>query len=211
MKKHLFTLMTSAACLLAGTAQAQCCCNDSFYVGALGGVNWINEIKSHGAKVNFDAGYVLGVNAGYRICEQFRVEGEFAYRHNEKTKHVDFDFSSTTGEDIRRGKIDATIKTYSLMANAYYDFDFFSCCAPCLTPYIGAGIGYAWNDSSVKVKADDLSIKLKGSDNRFAWQAMAGLNYRLCENVRVGVEYRFFNPAKKLDEQALVFTVGYDL
>lgn len=213
MKKHLLTLITSTACLIAGTAQAQqCCCDDSFYVGALAGVNFIQDIKSHGVKASLDTGYIVGANVGYRICDNIRVEAEFAYRNNNKThrENVDYAFDSKI-ENISNSKVKADIKTYSLMANAYYDFDLCSC----FTPYVGVGIGYAWNDFTVTAKSIDFSdrVKLESSSNRFAWQLMAGVDYELCScpDIKVGLEYRYFNPHKKLDEHAVLVTFKYGL
>lgn len=61
----------------------------------------------------------------------------------------------------------------TLMGNAYYDFDF----GNSLVPYLGAGLGWAhaWADGA--------------STNSMAIQGIAGLDYKLTQNLRVGVAY----------------------
>ena len=62
-----------------------------------------------------------------------------------------------------------------------------------VVPYIGGGVGGSWTmfytdgfgDGSVAVYGDD-------SDTVFAWQAFAGLRFKLSEEMSLGIGYKYF-------------------
>ncbi|MBB3955427.1 OmpA family protein [Novosphingobium sediminicola] len=57
--------------------------------------------------------------------------------------------------------------------------------------YAGAGAGYA----RVDVWADNGTVGgLRGHDEGFAWQALAGISAPLSKNVDLGIKYRYFRP-----------------
>lgn len=202
MKKHLFTLITSVACLFAASAQAQQCCGDSYYVGALGGLNFASNIHHHNTKVTTNPGYLVGATVGTEICDCFRVEGEFAFRSN-SIHSIKRTIVNDENSESLRAKPSTHLRTYSLMANAYYDLD----CGYCVRPYVGAGIGYGWT----KLNINKENLQYHAKHKRFAWQAMVGADYDVCQDITVGVEYRYFNASKKFHDQAVALTVKYAL
>jgi opacity protein-like surface antigen len=108
-----------------------------------------------------------------------------------------------------------SLKSYTLMLNAYKDFGNFGG----FIPYVGAGIGAAYH------QLDDVSFtgnpaltnRIKGdNDLAFAWSLMAGVGYQISDRAILDVGYRyidlgtissqrsdsagFVNPAVKIDD-----------
>src|SRR5436190_11919531 len=96
-----------------------------FYVGGLGGLNWLLNNNSY----TMDTGYAVGGKIGYDFVGP-RVELEGLYRNNRGNGIVQ---SPNGSFNYVRGQVNQI----SAMANVLYDF------APgaTITPYIGAGAG----------------------------------------------------------------------
>jgi opacity protein-like surface antigen len=83
--------------------------------------------------------------------------------------------------------------------NGYIDLGTWNC----LTPYIGAGIGYARNeitgltDQGIVFAGGPSSATLgtagKGEKSGVAWALMAGLGYEVNKNLTLEVGYRYLN------------------
>jgi opacity protein-like surface antigen len=219
MKKHLFTLIAALGCLVATTAHAdQNCnqecyvveeevcspcaqgwisgqpCDEGFYVGAIGGVNFLNDIRHTYFKSTFKTGFLVGATAGYQF-NYWHVEGEFAYRNNKLDQISD--------HKGRRFQPDIRVQTYSVMVNGYWDINLNFC----VRPYVGAGLGYSWNTVRVHVKKH----KASANGNGFAWQAMVGGVYDLTDDVKLSAEYRYFSDKKASEDQSLIFALKYAL
>lgn len=193
MKKLLFAL--GALVSVASSAQAQTCYVASpevrviqaqqtycsgLYLNAFGGVNFLNNRHN-------DVGAASGLALGMRL-NQFRVEGEFAYRYNPL---------KIAGVKFHRN-------TYAALANVYYDFDFNSA----WTPYVGAGVGFAWNNYSGKFKPSENhpTGSFKHPENRddIAYQGIAGVSHSFTSGTDLGLEYRAFMFKDKLRDQSVV-------
>ena len=129
-----------------------------------------------------DGGWLLGLAVGSAF-NNYRLEGEFEYRTS------DFSAKGISGDE--------TLKTISLMANGYYDFNMDSG----FTPYVGAGIGFARHD----IGDDD--------DTVFAYQATLGVALAMSETMDLDFAYRYFATADpdfgvELDYDSHNFTVG---
>lgn len=171
MKKLFLILAALVAIALPKASQALDV--EGFYAGGLGGLNWIQD--SGHPKYEFKTGWLAGGFIGYRWCGGFRAEAEATYRHN-KVKHLKFH-----GETFRVG---GNLHTWSFMANGYYEIPF----CWCITPYVGAGIGY---DNTKRSSCNSSSNSNKNKKNGFAWQVMAGGLYPIDECLEMGLEYRF--------------------
>jgi opacity protein-like surface antigen len=160
MKNFLFIL---AAIFALSSTQASA--DEDFYAGVFGGANWLNISgkSNHNSdsfdgerirdRLKFDTGYIVGGSIGYRWCGGLRVEGEIAYRNNQRKKHhkhndcevvviddcSDYSYSSVANNNSNRGS-NKHAQTVSYMANVLYDLPFE--CTP-WKAYVGAGIGYA--------------------------------------------------------------------
>ena len=180
-----------------------------------------NVLGTFGKDDDHDWGYGAGVGAGYKFNQYFRADVTGDYLSTQKhVGHLDVDYPF--------GTIDYTVKSnlrrYDGLLNAYFDLGSWSG----LTPYIGAGVGFAGlrTDGSISYYIDPLDngyAKIKGhTDYNLAWAAMAGFAYSLTPNLMLDVGYRFLdlgtyqapeplyslNPGKKTDLTSHEVRVG---
>lgn len=219
MKKILTICLILMGLVGAANVVADECCytnynqNTGFYVGAIGGVNWLNiddfkerttvivsdedgsdTILSYQYPVSVHAktGFMAGGVVGYKFCPVCsfgcvsllpRVEAEFAYRYNQ-TSHI-----KVAGYKVKHKE---NLETMAYMANLLVDIDL----GFCITPYIGGGIGYAhsWAKHGFK-------------ENRFAYQGIVGLSYALCDKIDFTVDYHFLKAVRHAQDHALCFGV----
>ena len=137
------------------------------YIGAQGAANWLLNSGSY----IMDVGWAAGGKIGYdMVGPRFEVEG--MYRSNNGTGTVFFQ----GGPASVRGRIEQL----SVMANLLYDF----WPGAVLTPYVGAGLGIAFIDSTIQ--GCNLCL------TQFAFQGILGLGWNVTPAFRVGVEGRYF-------------------
>ncbi|HVT24011.1 MAG TPA: outer membrane beta-barrel protein [Rhizomicrobium sp.] len=162
----------------------------------------------------FKTGFVLGGNAGIEWGSGLRTELELAFRQNSSKNHARlrthyryqfFTYISTgegggyttitTAQGGQDNRVPANLKmrAWSLMANAWYDFDL----GLPVTPYVGGGLGMAM----VKISGDlgrydgsTLSILRlhEKNDTVFAWQVGAGVSIPISDNMKLFADYRYF-------------------
>ncbi len=150
---------------------AEAVLQEGFYVGGLGGANFIHE-RSHS---HYNVGYAAGATAGYGWTNGFRTEAEATYRHNAHHEH-----RNSRALTHRHSHL----KSWSGMANLIYDMQLcWSPCTPCwmwrFYPYAGAGIGYTHQRQGEHARTG------------FAWQVIGGLSYELTPCVDLALDYRF--------------------
>ena len=170
MKKAL--LAAAALVVLPVTAQSQSMFEPGpsfpgIYIGAQGGLNWLLNSGNN----TMDLGYAVGGVVGYDFVGP-RVELEGMFRSNNGSGTANFGnvFSNTRGR----------IEQVSVMANVLYDF----LPGAMLTPYIGAGAGIAFADSSI--------IGCSLCSTQFAYQGILGLGYNVTENFRINLDGRYY-------------------
>jgi opacity protein-like surface antigen len=151
-------------------------CAAPYVSGNLGYV-WLedSELKDHwgdAGKLSFDRGLAINVAVGNALSERLRAEVEFGYKTNEANE-----IEHSNGE---KSSIDSDMLTLSLMANCFYDF----MPSNLVSPFVGVGIGIA----SVEGEIGDIDDK----DNVLAYQLAAGAAFKLNDNVKFDIQYRFF-------------------
>ena len=184
MRTVRFLMLPAALMVTATTAQAGVPGN--YYVSASAGYNAAEDQDLTRNTQNFKA--KLGDNVaftgavGYKYHEKergrFRTEFELGYRQN------DVDSSSLNGVTQTTSGDE---KVYSGMVNGYYDF---SRMHKKIVPYIGAGVGVA------HVKVNDVRMGTTTADDdstNFAWQVMAGVDYKVTPKTAVYVDGRYFS------------------
>ncbi|MGZ3633187.1 MAG: porin family protein [Parachlamydiaceae bacterium] len=211
--KNMFFLFTA---LLGMTLSNAATAEEGFYAGVLGGAQWANQSTRHHTKVDYKAGYLVGATLGFTWCNNWSVEGEFAYRHDKVDRvkfrghhgSADVDVSSIS----RHHKVhNAHLRSYAVMANARYDFAI-DCS---FTPYLLGGIGYAKSKYTIKNRHHDSDVsgshhkKSHCSENGFAYQVGAGFTMPIGYNTTLDVGYRFLGAEKKLYNQSVVFAARY--
>ncbi len=131
---------------------------------------------------------------GYDWGNSLRTELEFAYRSND-IRHIASDPLGFSGWP--EGTISGDTTARSIMLNFIYDFDYFSG-DDLITPFIGGGFGFANVNPTISgtnpagAPVSPLTIAYGSSKTGFAYQGIAGLAFKLAENVNLDVSYRYF-------------------
>jgi opacity protein-like surface antigen len=149
-----------------------------------------------------EAGFGCGTGGPRGI----RGEMMFGYRGDRKIQGTPGDFKTVNVYDnvpnapivAEDDPLHATIKTYTMMFNAYKDLGQFGN----ITPYVGAGVGLAYNRMSDVVFTDASGAKIdfrQGHDDlALAWSLMAGLGIQVSDRAVVDVGYRYMNTGKSM-------------
>lgn len=141
-----------------------------WYGGITGGWLMPEDTDGNGITVERDDGWGLFLNAGYRMPNNIRLEGELGY------STMDFSKARSGGGSVGLG---GDVDMYSLTGAAYYDIP----TGTMLTPFIGAGAGVvhqrldrgAATVGGVTVAADD------DSSTDFTAFAEAGVTVKLAQ------------------------------
>lgn len=123
------------------------------------------------AQLDYKNGWGGMLSVGYYIMPEIRSELEVGYREFKG------DTSSVTIDNITYTVDASDLKDKALtgMGNLYYDIP----TSTSITPYIGGGIGIAHQTNN-------------GNGNAFAFQGMAGLNYKIDATNTIYAGYRYF-------------------
>ena len=140
---------------------------------------------------------ILGFGAGYEVNNwlRFDVTGEYRTKAAFKVTGSYTDFCPNSGVcfDVNQGNISSSV----FMANAYIDLGTWWC----LTPYIGAGVGGAYNRISGVQDNGIISNGFVGfgytlADSAawdLAWNVQAGLTYNVSNNLKIDFGWRYLN------------------
>lgn len=134
----------------------------------------VGDLTSATASASESADYANGgggiVALGYYLSDNVRVEAEGAYRQlNGDTYSV-----TLNGTTYNVDASNQDTKAFSAMGNVYLNLP----TQGKLSPYIGAGIGWAH--------------EVDEDGNAIAYQAMAGLDYKVSNNGTLFAGYRYF-------------------
>lgn len=194
MKTKLTLLASTTLAALAIAAPAQA--GSGWYANISGGANWLSDDGFAVATVtdtlifspDSDTGFIVSGAIGYslnNVMQGLRAEVEVAYRENQVDGLWFSDNVAGVG-GLDSGALDYDHSTVSVMANVWYDFN-----VGAVTPYVGGGIGWADTDLDGTYAGGDNTV-LAFSDNGFAWQLGAGVNFDISPNMKLGVGYRYF-------------------
>jgi opacity protein-like surface antigen len=141
---------------------------------------------------------IVGLGAGYQFNAWFRADVTGEYRFGNKYHAVETYSSSPncpTGVGYLCGDgYHGTIRSGVVLANGYVDLGTWYG----ITPYVGAGVGAAFNtmaglvDTSITnppgggVAADKTTTQL-------AWAVMAGMSYSITPNLKLDFGYRYLD------------------
>ena len=201
-------LLAATALVLPAAAQAQQV--SGIYIGAGAGLNWLQDARLNSTgpladslraagfgtsgKISFDLGWVGVASLGYGFGNGLRAEVEGNYRENDVDKIRGF-----AGTPVTR--VSGTSRSYGVMANVFYDFDFgLNFGAVSLLPYVGGGIGWIWREfDDVRGSVLGGEIRSSGTQGRFGYQGIAGLSMPIntVPGLAVTAEYRFLGTARQ--------------
>jgi opacity protein-like surface antigen len=186
MRNGIFVLCVVLAASSAAHAQTQ---DKNLYIEGRGGGTLVPDLEGSQLGVNFetelDIGWGVEGALGYNFPDNnFRAEAAFGYR---QAAIDDLTFSGGSVSSLG-GKLDGDISAFTGMLNGYYDVDL----GGRVTPYIGAGIGFAnvTFDLDVSVPALVLTV-VDDSDFVFAYQALAGIAWHFAKNTALTIGYSY--------------------
>lgn len=183
-----------SAALLASQAAMAATAIDGLYSSVYGGYSYLPDNLSQTAyntkyeRASFNNGYNAGARFGYQN-HPFRYEAEFTYlKASAKSFHTNH-FPFLPEPLVRRHrKVEGNTSAALGMANVYYDFPDM---VPCISPFIGVGLGYGWTETTVSSRRFFIRRYFKGSGSTFAYQGTAGLTYNFTENYALNLAYRY--------------------
>jgi opacity protein-like surface antigen len=135
------------------------------YLTLDGGVSLMQDVKIDSTKLGMDTGYRIGLAGGYNLNKWAAIELETGFIYNE--------FEDSNG--------DAWLGMVPVLANAVFRYEN----QTRFVPFIGAGAGGAFSILEAPTDSD--------TDFVFAWQLMAGVDYKIGENMCLGVRYNYFS------------------
>lgn len=153
---------------------------------------------------NLGSSSIFGIGFGYQFNNWFRADLTGEYRGGANYNAVASYFSPIVAPavandcsspvagrcpDLYNGQVSSTV----LMANGYFDLGTWAN----ITPFVGAGVGFASN------KASGFTDKAVGNTGggystgstktNFAWAGMAGLSYAVSPNLKLELSYRYLD------------------
>jgi outer membrane protein OmpA-like peptidoglycan-associated protein len=215
----LRTFALASALLLPAAAIAQPI--QGLYLSGNVGANFTGTLQTSptNQKIYTDAGPVGLAALGWGFGNGLRAEIEGSYRSNGvsgiSTLRID-------GRMLPVAGVTGNARTYAAMANVAYDIPFHPFGLP-LSPYVGAGVGYAWLDLGNATGNEPAIIHEPhnnnyegptnisyGSAGAFAYQAMIGTSMPvgIVPGLNATLEYRFFGTARANVPETLTASNG---
>jgi opacity protein-like surface antigen len=164
----------------------------------VGGVNDYGlRMKSHSETVS------IGLGVGYRFNSWFRFDVTGEFRAGGRLRAMDYvNFDAGGGTTSQTNLYNGGARWIVGLANFYVDLGTY-CQLGCLTPYLGAGFGFAYStvsnftDTSTGFNTVTGATGSLGgyattaSRTSFAWALMAGVGYQVNERLTLEAGYRF--------------------
>jgi opacity protein-like surface antigen len=130
----------------------------------------------------------FGVGVGYEFNNWFRADVTAEYRSKAEVRAAGL-FPNGVSGDLYTGSVRSVV----VLANGYIDLGTWNC----LTPFIGAGVGAAFNtlDDFVDTGLGTTGMGSGGNptETHLAWALHAGISYAVTQNFTVELAYRYLN------------------
>jgi opacity protein-like surface antigen len=187
----------------------ECC--DSWYLRGFVGVGMNGSYKLDYTTVtdatlqhsdNSDS-YFLGAGVGYEVNNWLRIEASAEYRA--KSRVYAFVTYPPGGLDEYQGYL----KSWIFLANAFIDLGTWDC----WTPFVGAGIGGAYNslvDFSDVNPNGGFGFGRNPSEWHMAYALYAGVAYNVSKNFKIDLTYRYLNYGSITDTVDCNITCTHD-
>ena len=144
---------------------------------------------------DYESAGFLGAGIGIERNQWLRFEGTVEYRGNATLHGLDSynDGVCAAVGDCGTNEYTAVVESWAAMASAYFDI----CTVRGITPYVGAGIGFA-NVSvngmtDTNVPAASVFFGEDHSETNLAWSLSAGLAYDVSDSFTVDFGYRYLD------------------
>jgi opacity protein-like surface antigen len=143
-------------------------------------------------KGGFDSAPFFGAGVGYQWNSWFRTDVTGEYRGKAGFHALD-SYYDTVNAGYRTNDYTASKSEWVALANAYIDLGTWWS----ITPFIGAGVGVAFNTiehfRDTNVIAGGGGWADTGTQTSLAWALHAGASYRASQNFAVELSYRYLN------------------
>jgi opacity protein-like surface antigen len=144
----------------------------------------------------------FGVGAGYEFNNWLRFDVTAEYRTKTAVNaFIIYQYNGGTFGDQYNAFLNSTV----VLANAYIDLGTWNC----LTPFVGFGIGGAYNTfadlTDIGIATSGNGVGTNASQLNFAWALHAGLAYNVTQNFTVELAYRYLNYGSVTDK---IFCMG---
>jgi opacity protein-like surface antigen len=148
-------------------------------------------------KGGFDSAPFFGGGVGYQWNNWLRVDATVEYRGKAGFHALDRFFNPFGNVAVfNTNQYTASKSEFVALVNAYLDLGTWWC----ITPFIGAGAGVAYNKiehfRDVNVIAGGGGWADTGTQTNFAWALHAGAAYKVTSNFVVELSYRYLNLGK---------------
>ena len=141
--------------------------------------NYTDKVKEKADDNVLGASFAFGAQTKIAYGA-LRSELEIALRPTASKKYSD----SEWGDNWKN-----SVTTNTLMLNLYYDID----TGTNITPYVGAGIGFASLKGEFKYNDGAEAEKVSKRKTNLAWSLGAGVAYNLTDHVAVDLGYRYID------------------
>lgn len=162
----------------------------SGYTGLRGSLAFQHTISGHdnltpptSVKANSNVGGGASVYWGERLPYGFKTELELLYRY------ASLSDGSVNGVS---GKLGGYSEMFAPMVNVYWDFPVSDSLGG-IHPFIGGGVGYAWNEVGLNNVAGISFPTVHNDDWRLAYNFMAGTSIPLSDSSRFTIMYRWLH------------------
>jgi opacity protein-like surface antigen len=139
------------------------------------------------SNMNYQPGYLAGGSLGYK-SNPLRYEAELTYLNATIDQFSMNLIPQTQSSGYNNGVLG--------MANVYYDFQGL---IPCLQPYLGFGIGYAWINIPIHNLSPTAPPNFKITTSAFAYQGMIGVTYNFSESYAANIGYQYLATPRVFD------------
>ena len=165
MRKEIYRFISIIGTCLVSTGAIQAA-SPASYLKFDAGVNFAQDISINGFDIEMDPGFRVGIAPGVILNDLLAVELETGFIYNEPKAS------------------DEWLGHVPLLVNfiLQHDFDFG------LTPFGGVGLG---GTLSIIEAEDGFGGSETDTTFAFAWQAQAGLRYRLNDQASIGAVYKY--------------------
>ena len=142
------------------------------------------DVKSApGGKIKMDPGVRFDVAVGYHFTDWFALEGEVGVLYN----NIDRITNPTLQLGPNPAPDDLNFYQVPILINGVYTLT----AHPRLRPYAGVGVGgmvsilEAWQEGWL------WDYRIQEKDFTFAYQGMAGIDYAVNDQIKIGIAYKF--------------------
>jgi opacity protein-like surface antigen len=141
-----------------------------------------------------NSAFFAGLGIGYRFNNWLRFDVTGEYRGSSSIGVNDIVFNPFIN-DFQSNTYKANLSSLVTLFNGYIDLGTWNC----LTPYIGAGIGFTQNrisgltDQGSVAGFPTLGYANNGTKTNVAWALMAGVGYEVNKNLTLELGYRYLN------------------